>query len=98
RDALERDHRIRFASPALADRFAFERVPPRQPTFGFHGLMNVHRVLPSAELLPFVERLPDDLARGLDAHDLCAALIAERRLDAAALLIDKRRRLGMRDR
>jgi hypothetical protein len=42
--------------------------------------------------------LPDSLARGLDAHDLCATLIGLGRLDSAAVLLDKRRRLGLHDR
>jgi len=98
RERLERGHGIRFAPVDLAARFAYERVPPSGPTFGFHGLFNLHRVLSPAELHSLVLGLPDALARGLDAHDLCATLIALGRLDTAAVLLDKRRRLGMNDR
>ena len=38
------------------------------------------------------------LARSLDAHDLCRRLIRDGQLAAAAELLAKRRRLGMRDR
>ena len=95
---LEREHGIRFAPLALARHFAYERVLPEGPTFGFHGLFNLHRVMAPEALHALVKSLPDSLARGLDAHDLCAALIALGRLDTAALLLDKRRRLGMNDR
>jgi len=98
RERLEREHGLRFADPALAARFGFERGEPAGPTFGFHGLFNLHRAMPPHELHAFIAALPDRLARNLDAHDLCAKLIAQGRLDTARLLIDKRKRLGMRDR
>jgi hypothetical protein len=40
RPLLER-HGIRFADPATAARFAFERSSPERPTFGFHGVYNL---------------------------------------------------------
>jgi hypothetical protein len=89
---------MRFAPLALAARFAYERLPPAGPSFGFHGLFNLHRVLPPADLHALVGALPDEMARGLDAHDLCATLIGLGRLDTAAALLAKRRRLGMHDR
>jgi len=95
---LERQHGIRIAPPSVADRFAYERLLPHAPTFGFHGLFNFPRELSAAELREALTRLPDSQARGLDAHDLCAALIADGALEEAQLLLDKRRRLGMRDR
>jgi hypothetical protein len=98
RERLEAKHGIRFAPPALAERFAYERLSPPQPTFGFHGLFNFPRELSREELSDALRQLPDSQARGLDAHDLCAGLIAAGCLDDAQLLLDKRRRLGMRDR
>ncbi|MBI5260009.1 MAG: hypothetical protein HY855_26150 [Burkholderiales bacterium] len=98
REALERRHGIRFASPAMAARFAYERTEPAGPTFGFHGLFNFDRVLPPAALGQRLATLPDALLRGLDGHDLCQRLIAQGRLDEAALIVAARRRLGMHDR
>jgi hypothetical protein len=98
RELLEREHGIRVAPPQLAERFSYERLAPAQPTFGFHGLFNLPRELPRAELLRFLQEMPDALARNLDAHDLCRQLIRGRDLAAAAELLAKRRRLGMRDR
>jgi hypothetical protein len=98
RQRLEREHGIRFAPLPLAAHFAYERVLPSGPTFGFHGLFNLHRVMPPEALHRQLLGLPDSLARGQDAHDLCASLIAASRLDSAAVLPDKRRRLGLHDR
>jgi hypothetical protein len=98
RQRLEDAHGIRFAPLSLATRFAYERVLPGGPTFGFHGLFNLHRVMPPEALHTLLLGLPDSLASGLDAHDLCATLISLGRLDSAAVLLDKRRRLGMTDR
>ncbi len=98
RDRLERVHGLRFAPLALAQRFSYERLLPAQPTFGFHGLFNLHRVMSAPSLHALLRSLPDSLASGLDAHDLCAQLIALGRLDSAALLLAARRRLGMNDR
>jgi hypothetical protein len=98
RPRLEGVHGIRFAPPALAARFSYERIEPSAPTFGFHGMFNMHRVLSPEELHRLVCSLPDSLARGVDAHDLCRTLIRNRQLDTAAQLLAKRHRLGMRDR
>ena len=98
RQRLEAVHGIHFAPLALAARFAYERLAPDGPCFGFHGLFNLQHLLAPAALHALVLALPDALARGLDAHDLCRNLIAAGRLDSAAELLAKRRRLGMHDR
>ncbi len=98
RQRLESVHAIRFAPPEVAARFAFERVAPTGTSFGFHGLFNFHRVMAMPQLRALLDTLPAEMARGLDAHDLCAALIAAGELDAARRIIDLRRELGMHDR
>jgi Protein of unknown function (DUF5672) len=98
RARLEREHGIRFAPLDVAARFSYERVPPSGPTFGFHGLFNMHELLSPVDLHDLVQALPDKMASGLDAHDLARTLIARNQLDTAALLIAKRQRLGMNDR
>ena len=98
RAALEQRHGLLFAPRAVAERFAFERTARSGPTFGFHGLFHFDRVLPPAELHALLAQLPDEMLRGLDAHDLARQLIRAGRLDTAALIVDARRRLGMRDR
>ena len=59
RDRLERSDAIRFADGTLADRFAFERVPPVAPTFGFHGVFNLMPVV-GAERFWEIYRSLDD--------------------------------------
>ena len=98
RARLEHEHGISFAPLPLAAHFAYERLLPTGPTFGFHGLFNLHKVMSPEALHALVLALPDSLARGLDAHDLCATLIGLGRLDTAAVLLAARRRLGMNDR
>ena len=97
RDRLERDFGIRFATPQIAARFAFERVEPTGPTFGFHGLFNFHRIMTSDQLQDCLHALPDELVCGVDGRDLCRFLIADSQLDLAALIITKRQRLGLFD-
>lgn len=98
RPLLEQQHGIRIAPPEVAERFAYERMAPEQPTFGFHGLFNLPHELTPTELMRFLSAMPDNLARSLDAHDLCRRLIRDGELAAAAELLAKRRRLGMHDR
>ena len=45
RELLETRHGIRFADRATAARFAFERIAPSDPTFGFHGIFNMSSAL-----------------------------------------------------
>lgn len=98
RELLERRRGVRIAPLDVARRFSYERVEPTAPTFGFHGLFNFPRELSTTEVTDIVASLPDRLTRGLDAHDLCAMLIRSGQLDTARALLDKRWRLGMRDR
>ncbi|MBP6900862.1 MAG: hypothetical protein KBC73_12270 [Burkholderiaceae bacterium] len=98
RDHLEQVHDIRYAPLDMARRFAYERLPPEGPTFGFHGLFNMHQVLAPEVLDQLLREMPDGMSRSLDAHDLCRTLIRLGRLDSAELLLAKRRRLGLRDR
>jgi hypothetical protein len=98
RPLLQSRHGVRFAPLQVATRFAYERVPASEATFGFHGFFNFWREMGETELHRFVTALPAHLCVGLDAHDLCEALIAHGRLLTARRIVDKRWQLGMRDR
>jgi tetratricopeptide (TPR) repeat protein len=63
RGLLEREHCIRFADEALADRFAFEADYPVGSPFGFHGLFNFWRVMKPTEIAALVEQFSDAIAR-----------------------------------
>lgn len=98
RTLLQTRHALRFAPPEVAARFAYERVPAAESTFGFHGFFNFWREMDEAELHRFVTALPVRLGVGLDAHDLCVSLLQQGRLATAQALFDKRWALGLRDR
>jgi len=98
RDLLEQRHGIRIAPLEVARRFAYERVAPAQPTFGFHGLFNFADVLAPGALESLLRTLPPGMCRGLDAHDLAVELLRRRMPAAAGIIIDKRTQLGMNDR
>lgn len=97
RGLLEREHGVRFASPALARRFAFENETPAKPTFGFHGPYNLPRVLDEGEMLACLAQLPDEFFRSRDARRLARALLAQRMPGAATELLRRRRAAGRHD-
>src|SRR5437667_12131218 len=90
---LEREHAIRFADEALADRFSFEAAYPVGTPFGFHGLFNFCRTVPPDEIAALAPTFSDAIARSVQLAQLarnCRALgmwnavaaLARRMLDA----------------
>src|SRR5215471_7588106 len=65
REMLEREHGIRFADEALADRFSFEAGYPIGRPFGFHGLFNFCRTVPPAEIATLAVDFSDAIALSL---------------------------------
>ncbi len=49
RDLLTREYGIRYAPAELAGRFSFETLPPPAPTFGFHGITHMVRIVDMSE-------------------------------------------------
>jgi Protein of unknown function (DUF5672) len=78
RDWLERQG-IRFAPPAVAERFAFERGP-QTASFGFHGLFNFPLVLSETDLESTLAELDPQLLSGRDGADLMLELARRRDL------------------
>jgi Protein of unknown function (DUF5672) len=97
RAMLEAEHGVRFAPPALAQRFAFENQAPRGPVFGFHGPYNLPRALDETTLLGWLPQLPDAFFRSRDARRLARAMLAHRMPAAATELLRRRRAAGRRD-
>ncbi|WP_250490105.1 DUF5672 family protein [Caballeronia sp. INML2] len=50
RPVLETEYAIRFAPESIADRFSIELTEPAGPTFGFHALFNMARLVDVDEL------------------------------------------------
>jgi tetratricopeptide (TPR) repeat protein len=90
RPLLEHEFGIRYASEALADRFAFEAAYPTGMPFGFHGLYNFCRVEPPAELAALAPRLSDAIARSIQFGQLLRNCIALAQWDAAAAFARRR--------
>lgn len=93
RPLLEREHGIRFADEALADRFSFEAAYPIGMPFGFHGLFNFCRTVPPPEIAALAPQFTDEIARSVQLAQLArncnamglwaaAAAIAHRMLAA----------------
>jgi len=64
REFLEKEYGIRFPSPELAEKFAYEFAPPRGNPFGFHGFFHFPALLNDQELLSFIEQLPESTLLG----------------------------------
>ncbi|HLX29247.1 MAG TPA: DUF5672 family protein [Casimicrobiaceae bacterium] len=90
RPLLESAYGIRFASEALADRFAFEAAYPAGMPFGFHGLYNFCRVAQPAELAALAVRFDDHIARSIQFGQLLRNCIALAQWDAAFALAKRR--------
>ena len=97
RERLEEVHDIRIAPADLAQHFSYERIKPSCDTFGFHGLFNMHEVLSSQELDVLLRQIPDQVAHTVDARDLCRTLIGKGQLEAAGVILAKRKALGLWD-
>ncbi len=90
RPLLEREHAIRFASEALADRFAFEAAYPAGMPFGFHGLYNFCRVVAPDELAALAPRFSDPIAASPQLGQLIRNCIALGQWAPAAALAHRR--------
>lgn len=89
RPLLEREHAIRFGSEALADRFAFEAAYPIGKPFGFHGLFNFCRVLPSAEIAHMASTFSHAIATSPQLLQLMRNCMALGQLDAARAIAER---------
>lgn len=90
RPLLEREYGIRFASEALADRFAFEAAYPVGLPFGFHGLYNFCRVVPPGQLAALVSQFSDAIAASLQLAQLIRNCVALAQWAPAAALAKRR--------
>jgi hypothetical protein len=70
RPRLEQQIGLRFADSALASAFSYERAPPLEPTFGFHGLFNFWRHVDDAEMLHLAGQLPPSTLKGREYLEL----------------------------
>jgi len=90
RERLERNHGIRFAPLALAEKFAYENTVPSTGTFGFHGIANLADALSEDELEVLAERMTPDMVFGAGARRLIRAMVQRSYAKPARILLKKR--------
>lgn len=91
RSVLETRWRIRFADEMLARHFAIERETQVAPSFGFHGLSNMARLMPTKDLEALVNEAPSAIFASTEARGFVKGLIERGMTDLAHEAIRKRR-------
>jgi hypothetical protein len=86
RPQLERDYGIRFAAPRVADRFSYEAIEPRRPSFGFHGLGNMWRHVDDAEMATLIAELSPYAFQTRQSAQLLIAYFRQQKLDLLAAI------------
>lgn len=97
RPALEKNHGIVFADLALGQRFAFENEQPPGPTFGFHGMVNIERVIGPEAFAAMFDTLPDNVITGRDGFKTARALFRSGQFALAHRFLQRRLALGATD-
>ncbi|WP_152562470.1 DUF5672 family protein [Caballeronia grimmiae] len=92
RPALETNYGIRFAPEDVADRFSVEIAPTPGPTFGFHGLFNMHR-LPEDDILFVTEHAHERTVSTSEFIGFWARCSAGGRTSAANQIYDRIRKV-----
>lgn len=81
---------IRFAPPAVAERFAMEMYKPVAPTFGFHGFNNFHYALDDASLDAYLAMCNVAMLRSPAARQLVRQLYHSGRHGMALRMLRRR--------
>lgn len=89
RPQLEEMHGIRFPSVELANRFAYERPPSVEKTFGFHGLYNFPHHLTDDEMVSVIEKFTPHIMKKSEIPELRRILIETRKQQAYGVLQNK---------
>ncbi|MCH4151324.1 MAG: hypothetical protein LKF30_05175 [Sphingobium sp.] len=70
REYLEQTHALRFAPEHLARQFAYERMEKIGTEFGFHGVFNMFRDMPSAEFSAILATLEPRLLGRQESNEI----------------------------
>jgi hypothetical protein len=97
REFLERVHGVSFAPTPLARRFAAGGELAAGPSFGFHGVQHLPRLLDEPTLTRWLQELPEDFFAGPDAPRLAQAMLKKGMTAAAQQVLQRRSALGQRD-
>lgn len=83
---LEETHEIKFAPSRVADDFAYERVLPSGPTFGFHGMFHFWRYLSDDQIVDMLPIIPDSIVRRGDYKELMKVFFDLRKFKIARFM------------
>jgi hypothetical protein len=88
---LEKNFKIKYASPAIANKFSIEGNGEPINCFGFHSMNNFNFVIhDNLKLIHFLNKLSNYHFSNRASYDLAKNLIKENRTDVAKLIIKKR--------
>ena len=88
RDRLE-DQGMRFAPEAVAQQFAYERLPPTGSEFGFHGAFNLVRYLSPDEAVKLFRSLDKRILAKSERMELLRWALAQRRWKLALTMLSR---------
>lgn len=90
RAELESQHGIVFAPVALSKKFSFEESDPGTPTFGFHGIYNVPKVLSEIDLKNYIKLYRGDILYSSTGRKIVKSLYKNRHYSDARHLLVRR--------
>ena len=90
REELESQYGIAFASIALANKFSYEESDPGKPTFGFHGIYNIPRVLSKMDLNHYVKLYSGEMLYSSAGRKIIKSLYKHHCYSEARFLLARR--------
>ncbi len=90
RAELESQHGIVFAPIELAKKFSFEESGPVTPTFGFHGIYNIPKVLSEIDLKNYIKLYSGDILYSPTGRKIVKSLYKNGHYSDASHLLARR--------
>jgi hypothetical protein len=91
RPVLEACADIRFGTPEIASRFAYERSRPSGKTFGFHGIFNLVELIEPAMLSGLIAQLEPNLLASNEQHEVMRWALRHGRWRVVWLMLQRMR-------
>jgi len=97
RTDLERRHGIVYGSLEMARRFSYENEVVSHQCFGFHGMVNLPRVIGAPAFSAMIGQLPAEVVTGRDGFKTARALWRQGQPGLALKLLERRAASGRLD-